>query len=223
MALIDFLTNPTNAAEMISLVTSLCTVTRKQAGYWSLFSLFLIITLVIEGAGFYYRAILKQPNYPFYNFLMIVQVLFYSFLYNKFMPKRQTRFVLFMVAGLFLFFFISEGVSNSFTTYNTYSRQFLSAFIVIFSCIFYFSILKRDDIENPVKYPPFWVVTGLFFYYFGTITMFAFYPTVSKIKFNGGISFYTLVIGSLSCILYGSWIIAFLCHRKQIRISSTQS
>lgn len=222
MAIIDFLTNPTNAAEIITLVSSLCLVIRKRAGYWRLFILFLSITVLIEWTGFYYRTMLKQPNYPFYNFLMILQLLFYTLLFYKFFPVKQTRLILFLTVGIFLAFFIMEGVFNSFTVYNIYSRQVLSAFVVIFSCIFYFSILKRDDVVNPVQYPPFWVVTGLFFFYFGTITMFAFYPTISKIKFNGGVSFYNLVIGSLSCILYGSWIIAFLCHRKQTRISSTQ-
>ena len=81
MAITDFLTNPSNAAEVIALVTTLFTLLSKKAGYWSLFILYLVITISIEILGYYFRAILKQPNYQFYNFFMIIQVLFFTFLF----------------------------------------------------------------------------------------------------------------------------------------------
>lgn len=215
MAITQFLTNPTTLAELIALVTALFTLFNKKAGYWSLFILYLLITILIEIGGYYFRVELKKPNYPFYNFFMIVQFLLFAFLFYRFhQSKGIKQWVTFFVIA-FIVFFISEGIINSFASYHKYSRQFLSIFVVLFSCTFYFSMLKDDTIKSPVKYPPFWIVTGLFFFYFGSIAMFAFFDKVSQIKLSGNISFYTLVMGCLSCILYGSWIIGFICKKKQ--------
>ena len=216
MAIIQFLSNPSNAAEVIALVIALLTLTGKRAGYWSLFILYLAITIAVEITGFYYRTVLVKPNYPFYNFFMIAQVLFFAFLFYKYHESRTIRLLVVVVLAIFLVFFISEGAINHFKAYNKYSRQFLSLFVVLFSCTFYFSLLRSDSVRNPVSYPPFWIVTGLFFFYFGSVAMFALYEKVSKIKLSGSLSFYTLVMGCLSCILYGSWIIGFIWRRKQV-------
>jgi hypothetical protein len=220
MAITDFLTNPTNAAEVIALIAALCTLTHRGSGYWSYFILYLSITIAIEILGYYFRAVLKQPNYPFYNFFMIFQALFFSYLFYMFQDSKKIRLWIPLAFGVFLVFFIVEGVMNSFSAYHKYSRQVLSVLVVSFCCIFYFSILKLDSVKNPLTYPPFWIATGLFFFYFGSAVMFAFYDTVSKIKLSGTLSFYTLVMGCLSCILYGSWIIGFICRRKQMLSSS---
>jgi len=215
MAIIQFLSNPTNAAELIALVAALFILLNKKAGYWSFCIPYLLITILIEAAGYYFRVELKKPNYAFYNFFMIIQLLFFAFLFYKFHQSKKIKQWVPVFVITFILFFISEGIINSFASYNKYSRQFLSVFIVFFSCIFYFSILRDDTIKSPVKYPPFWIVTGLFFFYFGSIAMFAFYDKVSQIKLSGNLSFYTLVMGCLSCILYGSWIIGFICKKKQ--------
>jgi hypothetical protein len=217
MAITQFLTNPTNAAELIALGFALFSLRGKHSGYWRYFILYLLFLILLEGTGFYYRAILKEPNYPFYNFLMVVQSFYFSFLFYKFGSGREKRIWFFGCCLLFLVFFILEGAKNSFSEYNRYSRQFLSLLIVFFCCSFYFSILKSDSVKSPLSYPPFWIVTGLFFFYFGSAAMFALYDRVSQIKLSGNLSFYTLVMGCLSCILYGSWIIGFLCKRKQIQ------
>lgn len=215
MAIIQFLSNPTTIAELIALVAALFILSNKKTGYWSFFIPYLLITILIESAGYYYRVELKKPNYPFYNFFMFAQLLFFAFLFYKFHQSKRIKQWVSILVIVFVLVFITEGIINSFASYNKYSRQFLSIFVVLFSCTFFFSILKDDTIKSPVRYPPFWIVTGLFFFYFGSIAMFAFFDKVSQIKLSGNISFYTLVMGCLSCILYGSWIIGFICMKKQ--------
>jgi hypothetical protein len=219
MAITTFLSNPTNTAEVIAFAAAVFTLFNRRAGYWKSFILYLFLTIVTEVTGYYFRVVLQQPNYPFYNLFMLIQSLFFAFLFYRFHTSRTIRIWIVVLLAAFIIFFVTEGVANSFAAYNKYCRQFLSVFVVLFSCTFYFTILKMDNVNNPLQYPPFWVVTGLFFFYFGSVAMFAFYERVSKIKLTGSLSFYTLVMGCLSCILYGSWVIGFICRRKQVHSS----
>jgi hypothetical protein len=214
MAITDFF-NTAVCAELAAFITALVVFAGRRYGYWSLFIAYLFITIAVEAAGFYTKTVLRAPNYPYYNFLMIVQVLFFSYLFFRFHPPKSVRILLLLMLGFFMIFFIGEGIGKSFAAYNKTSRQLLSGYTVLFCCIFYFSLIREETVRSPLGYAPFWIVTGLFFYYFGTIALFAFYDRVSQIKLAGTISFYNLVTGCLSCILYGSWIIGFICRKKQ--------
>jgi hypothetical protein len=218
MALINFF-NITVCVEIVAFMAALFFLHNKAASYWRLFILYLALTILTEFFGFYFHFRLEKPNYPLYNFLMIVQAAFFSFMFYKFHSSKKLGLWILIVFAAFLLFFIAEGIYNSFTAYHRYSRLFLSVMVVLFSCTFYFAMLKNDSLKTPLKYPPFWITTGLFFFYFGTAAMFAFYDKVSQIKLSGTISFYDLVMGSLNCIFYGSWIFGFICMKKQIQSS----
>lgn len=219
MAISSFFSNPSNLAEAIALAVGLATLSYKKVAYWRLFLLYLFITICIELVGFYFRSVLKKPNYPVYNFFMILQSLFFAFIFCQFSQTRKVKFRIILMCAAFFGFFIVEGIVNSFEEYNQYSRQMLSVFVVLLCCMFYFSLLKNDSIKSLLSHAPFWIVTGLFFFYFGSVAIFAIYDRVSKIKESGSLYFYTLVIGSLSCLLYGCWIIGFVCINNQIRSS----
>lgn len=216
MAIIQFF-NTAACAEIVAFITAVFALPRRANTYWRLFIIYLFITILVEIIGFYYRFELQKPNYPFYNGYMIIQAAFFSFLFTRFNRTGWIKWLPALLLAAFTMFFIFEGISNSFSRYNGHSRQLLAIFTVLLSCLFYLSLLKDDNITKPLNYAPFWIVTGLFFYYFGSIPMFALYDKVSGIKLSGNISFYNLVMGSLSCILYGSWIIGFLWKKKQSR------
>lgn len=230
MAIINFLTTPATIAELMALVAALLTVRDKRSGYWRFFILYLVITLSVESAGFYMRTVLRVSNQQLYNFFMLIQALSFAFLFFRFNTNRKIRLRILSGMGIFILFLLGEHLVI-FTAaeplphreYLWYTRMLLSVLVTVYSCNFYFYILKSEEVLSPLQYPPFWIVTGLFFYYFGSLPMFAFYNSVSVIKFTGNISFYSLVMGCLSCILYGSWIIGFIWKRKQIPSSRPSS
>lgn len=219
MAIIPFF-NISVCAELAALAAALYLLQLKAAGYWRLFTVFLIVTIFVEFAGYYYRYELKTANYPVYNFLMLLQAGFFGWLFYRFHSVRVLQLLVLVFLAVFLLFFFAEGIYHSFGSYHKYSRQFLSFCVVLYSCTYYFTLVKNDAVKTPLRHPSFWIVTGLFFYYFGSIAMFAFFDKVSAIKLAGNISFYTLVIGSLSCILYGCWIIGFIWKHKQLQSST---
>lgn len=217
MAITDFLTNPTTLAELAALLVALFFLLTKKAGYWQLFAMYAAVLLGVEFAGYYMRTVMVQPNHVLYNLLMLLQAAFFLYLLYRFHESEYWRQYIVVAAVAFMLLYMSESVVQLFAAYNKYSRQFMALLIVLFSCTFYFTLLKNDRVKSPLSYPDFWIVTGLFVYYFGTFVIFVFYNEVSKIKLAGNLSFYTLVMGSLSFILYGSWITGFIWKKKQLQ------
>ena len=219
MAITDFLINPTTIAELAALLAAVLFLFSKKADYWRLFVLYCAVLLLAEFAGFYMRTVLEQPNNVIYNLLMLLQAAFFLYLMYRFHQSVQVRKAIGIAGLLFLLLYISESVLQEFSAYNKYIRQYLALAIVFFSCTFYFTLLKNDEVKSLLSYPAFWIVTGLFVYYFGTVVMFAFFDDVSKLKRSGNSYFYTIVMGCLSFILYGSWIIGFIWKKKQLESS----
>lgn len=201
--------------ELLSFLFAAVLLLKRRFSYWRLFIPYFLLMLLIEGGGFYLRTVLHKPNYLLYNFYMLVQFLFFSLLFYRFLPTWWMKQLVIYSLMLFLLLYLFENYQTRMATYYLNSRRLVSLLIVLHSCIFYFALLRDDGVRNPILFPPFWIVTGLFFYYFGTAVMFAFYAPISKIKLSGNISFYTLVLSSFSIILYGNWIIGFLCMRRQ--------
>jgi len=219
MALKDFF-NIAVYGELLAFLVALLLLSSRRNAYWRMFIVYLAIVIVVEYIGYTYK-IERKRNYAPYHFLMLCQGAFFSFLFYKFNVLKRGNGWLTAIAITFFIFFALEWIMAPPGSYFGYSRQYLSFMEVLFCCVFYFSVLKDDAVHAPLTYPPFWIVTGLFFYYFGSAVMFAFIAQVSKIKFAGNIGFYDLVMGTLSIILYGSWIVGFIYQRKW-KISSSQ-
>jgi hypothetical protein len=164
----------------------------------------------------------KKDNSIVYNAFMLIQMAFYSFLFFRFAELKKGRFLILTMLGFFVIFFMIEAVTKAentmlFSKYQKSSRLFVSIFVVFFSCSFFFSMLKNDSIKNPLRFPPFWIVTGLFFYYFGSIVLFAFRDYITRLRVSGNSLIYEVITGSLSLILYGSWVIGFIWKKKSSR------
>lgn len=215
----QFFTNPAIIAEMAALVAAIIAFFRFKDGYWGLFIPYMLIILAVETLGYLLR-INKLPNYIHYNSLLALQVVFFTYLFTKFFDANKFRRSLLIAGAVFIIMFLAESTSLGFAGYNKISRLAFSWYIVFWSLLFYLELLRNDRIFVPLRYAPFWIITGLFFFYFGTAVVFSFQQVVSKIKLTGNISFYNLVMSGLSCILYGCWIIGFICQKTPTPSSS---
>lgn len=210
--------NTTVCAEVLAFIASLVFLKGNQPLLWRLFPFFLLLVLCVEAAGTYFQwHNMNDWNHYTYNFFMPLQAAFYFLLFYKFMTPGMLRKAVAAAAVAFAAAYILETALSPFQQYRMQSRIFLSCIVVVLSCIFYFTLIRADGITNPLRHPPFWIVTGLFFFYFGSLPMFAMYQKVSELRVAGNLSFYDLVMGCLCIIFYGSWITGFIWAKKQGR------
>jgi len=205
--------NPAVCAEIVALLAGLWLLRKEHTRAWRPFIYFLLFTVLIEVSGFALR-IRSIRNIPLYSLLMLVQAGFFGWVFHSFLTGKKARVVLYGCLSLFLLLFIWQLATVPITTYYRNARLGLSAAVVICSSLFYLQLLRSDSIDSPLRFPPFWIITGLFFYYFGTASLFAFYEKVAQIRLSGNTGFFTLVTGGLSCVLYGSWIIGFIWKNR---------
>ncbi len=219
MAITDFLFNPTTIIELIALAAALLFLPRKQTLYPGVFVYYLLLVVIIEFLGFYFRTVLKTPNAYLYNGLNIVQATFFCYLLSMYqLGSKKGNLIKYIWYALLLVFVLESAFRISSLPvqehYNRYFRILFGAAVVVLSLRFYMNLLKEDSLTNPLKEGRFWISTGLFFYYLCSTPMFSLDVQVAKIKLSGNISFYTLVMACINVILYGCWVIAFICLKK---------
>lgn len=200
-------------AEIIALLAACSLVAGKRHTYWRLFPLYLGAVLTAEWLGFSLKQ-QQQSSYLVYNILWIIQAIFFSYIFYRFHQSKFGKQQVLLIVGIFFTFYLSEAANESFVGLFIFSRQFLSIMIIFFSVVFYFSILKNDLTSAPLKFPPFWIVTGLFFFYLGSAIMFTIPVSLRRGILVANMSLYDVVMGFFNCVLYGSWIIAFLWKRQ---------
>ncbi|GAB4093544.1 hypothetical protein [Flaviaesturariibacter terrae] len=187
---------------------------------WRPFLLYLALVLLIEAGGGWMKARWGAAhhlnNYPFYNGLIAVQAFFFYWLFNRvFAHQKNARMVSSIFLGGFALFFGSEALTHPFFTYYLFSRILLAAILLFASCYFFLDLLRNNITDSPLRVPFFWIVTGLFFFYLGTIPFLAFRSQIAAYRSAHPDSNIGYIVVGASVVLYTCWIIAFLCKRKE--------
>jgi len=217
--MIDFLSNPTNLAEVLAMLIALVTLTGRGTGWWRTFIFFLAITLGVEGGGYYMVHVLgRTDNYILFVLFMLVEVSFYTFIFFRVLQSNLLQRWLIAFFIMFILIYLYDISRTNFLQYTSLSRIGLSVYVVLFSCIYYRQLLYDEKMVYPLRHPAFWVVTGLFFFYFGTIVIFCFRSALLALP-GQGIFIRKTLLGTLNWILYASWSIAFIWKKRQLRSS----
>ncbi len=139
---------------------------------------FYCLMLLVMDLPMWYLAIQGSNNYIWTNFQEIFSgiILIISFKYLK--EKIPNKIIWLMT--IFLVF----GVIIGFKILVTSSLIFVINRIIyiILSFIFFYQLLNKLQIDNLLKYPPFWIISGLMMYACGTLLIFVF--TEITISYN---------------------------------------
>lgn len=193
--------------------------TKKSSQFsYILLLVFLLITFINEAICLYIKNNQLGSTYIFYNFYYYFRfpIIGWMFL-NIFSNKLQKRFVyLFMLFSVILFFVNNFYLYGFYTLHSNY--QFSGGiFIIIISLIHFYNILKNTKKKNPLTTPFFWVATGLFFYFLGTLPFFGILNFLLK-KEIIFVSAYLIIIKSFSILLYSLIGIDFYIQWKYQRL-----
>jgi len=189
------------------------TYLKKEKGYWNGIMWFMLFTVITEMAGYCMRVILHYNNHWLYNFYLLAEASFMSWLLYKISIFNSKPLVITGLA-VFVICYLYESIHSDFTEYSSVSNSILCIYLTIVCCLYYYFLLKRDEYINVVKYAPFWIITGCFFFYFGRIGCNFFFEYLVAICNKYGVPVRYIIFIILNFILYGCWSYAFICRYR---------
>jgi hypothetical protein len=204
--------------EVLCFFLALLLLKNSKAGLWNYFKVYMLITVVMEAAGWLLRSYWHVNNQWVYNIFAPVQALFLYWMFYQIYPKKfNSRLFLGACMALFAAVYIYECFQHPFTVFNNYSWIVFSFTIIIACGLYYYFLLKDEAYMNLGVHPPFWFVTGLFIYFFSSSVCTLFFSELVRINVMENISLRYLLFILFNLILYGCWSYAFLCKYKQTR------
>lgn len=187
----------------------------KKNGNWGYFRWFMLLTVIVETTGFILLT-LRHPNHWLYNIYLPLEMGF-KFYILYILCYRYFRVELLLAPFLLLFagFYLYESIGSGFSKYSFMSNSIGSIGIIIICCSYFYHFLKKEDYVNIYVHAPFWIITGLFFFYFGTTACNIFFNYLASIYVKQHLPIRYIVFTMLNFILYGCWSYSFICKYRQ--------
>lgn len=202
--------------EVICLASSFFYLSNGKVGYWGYFRWFMLFTLLLEFTGYILYFIYHLNNHWLYNINLPVEIIFISaVLYKICSPYFKVQYWLLPGLSLFASFYFYESMHSHFLSYSIISNNIASVMIIIICCLYFYFFLKKEEYVDIYKHPPFWIIAGLFFFYFGSTACNIFYTYLASINLKQQIPVRFIIFALLNFILYSCWMRAFLCKYRQ--------
>ncbi|RYY56645.1 MAG: hypothetical protein EOO09_05815 [Chitinophagaceae bacterium] len=198
---------------------------RGQRDWWRIFTWYMLFTVLLELAGFllYFHLFKGSSNEWLYNLRFPVEMAFFAWFFLKTMAAYRIRPQWFITGwALVVAAWMYESYTDRFMGYSDSANLLASVLIIISCCVFYYQLLRAKEYVDLPSWPPFWIVSGLFIFYFGSTGLNVFSDRLSAIYRTTGIPIRFIIMVVLNFILYTCWSYAFICIKRN-RISSSQS
>ncbi len=176
---------------------------------------FLLLTLSIELVGRYLRTEMHEVNSWLYNFFIPIEYFFYGFLFYSYTEdpvlKKIIRIALFLIfpAALINIIFV-QGWYN----FNTNILIAGNCLMIIFCCMFFIDLLRRDEPVNLLGLPMFWITLGVFLFNAGELSYTLSFDYILKNKQDAKAIVFTAINSKLIYVLYTCISIGLLCTKK---------
>ncbi|MET4083077.1 putative membrane protein YfcA [Pedobacter sp. UYP30] len=186
--------------------------------FWRLALVFLFITCVTEIYGSY-LAHRYNNNLKLYNYFYLVEQSFISYaMYYFFRPYIKPKLLIGCGSIILilsnLYFFLGYAGKE----FNNVSQNVSGILFIIYSLLYFYLFLKDKKYVQISTHPEFWWVTGILFFYFGSVIYNLFYGATTVKLFNRYINYYLITI--LNLILYSLWTYSFICRARQLKLQS---
>jgi len=193
---------------------------KKDQSFWRSFIWFMFFITLIDGTGWAMATLYKQNNHWLYNIQLPVEVIYTGWIIHKiFASLINSKPWFFTGLAVFLLAYIIEGIYKSYSAYAAFSSSLASVLFFVSSGCYFYLLLKQEEHIDLLKHPPFWVMAGIFFFYFSSTAVNVFFEELMKINIVKGIPLRFYIFTLLNAILYGCWINAFRCRYQQTRSS----
>lgn len=201
--------------EFVALLIAYFCLRKKQAGWYRYSIVFLLIVVITECAGSYTYFVLHKNNHWIYNTYLPIEIGFKAWmLYKICQPHFNCKPLVLAGLAVFLISYLAESMRSGFREYSTITNNLFSIWVVLVCFLYYYILIKTDSNISIVKHPPFWIITGLFFFYFVSTASNFFFTYLVDINKLDLVPIRYSIFMFLNLILYGTWSYAFICQHK---------
>ncbi len=210
----------TPVIELICLGFALFFISNKRSGYFVYIKWLMLLIVIVEFASFFLHEIYKQRNGWLYNlFVLPAEIICICIALNSicenYFKARKLSILMFLALVLC---YVTEGVINGFFKYSHYTNSVFSVYIIFMCCLYYYYLLKSDEVVDIAHESTFWIISGLFFFYFGSTACNLFHKQLEEISQQKNIPLRRIIFIVLNFLLYSCWSYAFVCL-KRLRVS----
>lgn len=191
-----------------------------RAGWWVHFIWFTGLAFLVEGSGYLLYFKYGISNHALFNLFLLVEYLFLSWAIHK-LSKDYYRSGIPVIIGLtaVLAVYFYESISSSFRAYSANSFMAASIYFTLLCGLYYYFFMKQEQHVEIERFAPFWIITGLFLFYFGSTAIDFFFRYFAAHNAQNPktlkLTRYKIFI-VLNFILYASWAYAFICRQRQV-------
>jgi hypothetical protein len=205
--------------ELLAGLTGIVCYYKNRQSVWFLFSIFLLCLFGFESLGHWYST---QKMYSYNTILykwivipllfLMYHLCFYNSISKKYKPIIIISYCIFFTLALLENLFLAEK--------HYYSISFTLSYgciaILFFSLVYFYDLVKSDEILIFKKLMPFWFSLGLLIFYLGDFPDLFFVNYLANIRGTSlGIAFRWVFIFS-NYIMYLLFTIGFICSKPKI-------
>ncbi|PZP51463.1 MAG: hypothetical protein DI598_03170 [Pseudopedobacter saltans] len=202
--------------ELISICFAIFFIGNKR-GWIFIFIPYLLLTVTVELIGYVLDNIYLKSNHFIFN-------LYYPFFagFNFWvlhhcinLIKKISGWIWFMLVTIDVLVYLIEFIVNKFTSFVQHTNIVTMLLLTIICCYYYYILLKQDKYFSLAKYYPFWLVSGIFIFCFGSTMCSIFYIQLMQIKHKYNIPIRIILYFIFNIFLYGFWSYSFVCFGRK--------
>lgn len=162
---------------------------------------YVIINDIVARILFY----TPYDNYALYNLYDIITFSFLWYWFYTLLKFRVIKFVGVLYLIALAISLIKEDFFHSFSNINVYAGTIM---VIIFSMLYFGTLIQKQEVIEFQKTPAFWITTGLLLFNVGYLPI--------QFLINSNVfeeAPVHLIIIALNILCYGCFAIGFLCHK----------
>jgi hypothetical protein len=207
--------------ELLAFLIALINLKKNKGSFIQWMAPYLFFVLLTEVLAVYTYYELKIVNAFIYYPYLIINIIFYSYLFNQLLNnKRNAKIVstiavtVITIAYLIVFFFIANRIELLYKLKIT-----TGIYLTVFACYYLYTEFANDNLEEfLIKKSGFWIATGVLLFHSGYSIVITLHPFTSKNKiFIFGLPIHNFFAQVLSVFLYTCLAIAMIVWKPKTK------
>jgi hypothetical protein len=137
-------------------------------GAYTFISAIVVFTVIMETVTYIFK-LMGTNNMPLFHLYTYGEATFIALYYYRLYSQRKIRRVYLVMLVVFLVFSLVALIAQrNLYEFNSLQRSVECVWMIILALIFYSDLFNKSNVPNLLKYPHYWLVSGLLLYFAGT-------------------------------------------------------